>query len=384
MTATLRPMNLGEILDRTFQIYRKRFCAFVIVAAIPALIVQGLALADAFWFHLYSSAIRDNHWAPGVYMTQVVFVIGYYHFASFIGFLLFPVILKFVSGIVFNDETKIREGWRFFGVRWRSYLWLAVLKLLAELVIVEALTFVLFGLTMETLEALGAQSFLEAGPSLMIAGLWFAAGFVAFLWVGSALSLAIPSAAFENLKAFRALRRSWILTRGSRWRIALTWVALATASWIFSVSIEWTLRFIVISAVRFTHARWISYTLYPILSQTINMVLAALLESIYPIAVTLFYYDQRIRHEGCDIERMMESAGLNSPVTVPHDEGALAHADATEPAREGSSVFKGTVLAAILAAAPSWSRPRWSRRRWSALAARTTRRWTNIASIWLP
>jgi hypothetical protein len=34
---------------------------------------------------------------------------------------------------------------------------------------------------------------------------------------------------------------------------------------------------------------------------------------IYPIAITLFYYDQRIRLEGYDIERMMDAAGMNAP-----------------------------------------------------------------------
>jgi len=54
MTATLRPMNLGEILDRTFQIYRKQFWAFVVVAAVPALVVHGrndmlVPVADSVW-----------------------------------------------------------------------------------------------------------------------------------------------------------------------------------------------------------------------------------------------------------------------------------------------------------------------------------------------
>lgn len=35
--------------------------------------------------------------------------------------------------------------------------------------------------------------------------------------------------------------------------------------------------------------------------------------TLYPIAVTLFYYDQRIRREGYDIERMMDAAGMNAP-----------------------------------------------------------------------
>jgi hypothetical protein len=42
MTATLRPMNLGEILDRTFQIYRARFWVFLGIAALPAVGCWGL------------------------------------------------------------------------------------------------------------------------------------------------------------------------------------------------------------------------------------------------------------------------------------------------------------------------------------------------------
>jgi hypothetical protein len=32
---------------------------------------------------------------------------------------------------------------------------------------------------------------------------------------------------------------------------------------------------------------------------------------------TLLYYDQRIRREGYDVERMMQSAGLNAELFVP-------------------------------------------------------------------
>ncbi len=46
---------------------------------------------------------------------------------------------------------------------------------------------------------------------------------------------------------------------------------------------------------------------------------------LYPIAVTLFYYDQRIRREEYDIERMMETAGLNlSSAPADLDDVSLA------------------------------------------------------------
>jgi hypothetical protein len=49
-----------------------------------------------------------------------------------------------------------------------------------------------------------------------------------------------------------------------------------------------------------------------------------------PVALTLLYYDQRIRHEGYDIERMMDAAGLNAPPTPPSGEAPPAPAEPVE------------------------------------------------------
>jgi hypothetical protein len=46
MKANLRPMNLGEILDRTFQIYRAKFLVFAGIAALAAILVAAQARAD--------------------------------------------------------------------------------------------------------------------------------------------------------------------------------------------------------------------------------------------------------------------------------------------------------------------------------------------------
>jgi hypothetical protein len=41
---------------------------------------------------------------------------------------------------------------------------------------------------------------------------------------------------------------------------------------------------------------------------------------IFPIALTLFYYDQRMRLEGYDIERMIHDAGLHAPALAAKEE----------------------------------------------------------------
>ena len=62
------------------------------------------------------------------------------------------------------------------------------------------------------------------------------------------------------------------------------------------------------------------------MSAPINAVIAPF----YPIAMTLIYYDQRIRREGYDIERMMQAAGMNAPLAPPAGVRAAAPDEASE------------------------------------------------------
>jgi hypothetical protein len=45
-----------------------------------------------------------------------------------------------------------------------------------------------------------------------------------------------------------------------------------------------------------------------------SFAVQALVRPVYGIALVIFYYDQRIRKEGFDIEWMMQQAGLTPPV----------------------------------------------------------------------
>jgi hypothetical protein len=48
-----------------------------------------------------------------------------------------------------------------------------------------------------------------------------------------------------------------------------------------------------------------------------NFAVQSLITPVYATALALFYYDQRIRKEGFDIEWMMQAAGLTAPETPP-------------------------------------------------------------------
>jgi len=65
-----------------------------------------------------------------------------------------------------------------------------------------------------------------------------------------------------------------------------------------------------------------------ILNFLINFALQTLITPVYITALVLFYYDQRIRTEGYDIEWMMAQAGLTSMQPLP---GAEQFGTASEP-----------------------------------------------------
>ena len=54
-----------------------------------------------------------------------------------------------------------------------------------------------------------------------------------------------------------------------------------------------------------------------VVAQIGSFLTSALIGPIYAIGLTLFYYDQRIRKEGFDIEWMMQAAGLSPQIELP-------------------------------------------------------------------
>jgi uncharacterized membrane protein len=126
-------------------------------------------------------------------------------------------------------------------------------------------------------------------------------------------SLAIPACTVENLTARAAIRRSIQLSKGSRGRIFM----LGLLALIIQVGLTGiTQGFFIFAGLK-------HHGVVPIWMSVLQQFLAFLTNTfvgpIYATGFTLFYYDQRVRKEGYDIERMMLTAGMSPsmPVTAP-------------------------------------------------------------------
>jgi len=313
VTAPLRPMNLGEILDRTFQIYRSRSLVFAGIAALPALAMMGLHMAPDRWLHGPSTVYLSRR---GVTLWNLAVSLGFYHVASFLALLFFPAQIHVTSATFFGERSSILAALRFSIARWRSYLWIAVLKLTAGLVIPEILVLavILGEFTIAAIAgSLNSPEVFGGGAAVLVVALPVIAGCVLFVWVGSCFSLAVPACALEDLSGFNSLRRSWTLSKHSRARTMFTWLMIVVFSSLLMYCLEWLFRWIFVDLCHGFAPGAATRNLYVPSVYFLRAMVSTITGPIYPIAITLFYYDQRIRLEGYDIERMMDAAGMNAP-----------------------------------------------------------------------
>jgi hypothetical protein len=153
----------------------------------------------------------------------------------------------------------------------------------------------------------------EAAVAIVVAGVIF---FLLLIPVGVytvlmslRYSLAIPASVVENMKARVAIRRSIELAKGSWGRIFLLALLVGV---IKLVLVGVTQAFVFVAAIK--HPGQPLGPGISALSQIIGFFTNTFLGPIWAAGITLFYYDQRVRKEGYDIEWMMQAAGLTVPV----------------------------------------------------------------------
>jgi hypothetical protein len=315
-----RPLNLGEILDRTVQLYRDRFLVYLGVAIIPTgvlLIFGGGIFLGFAWF---GAGTRNGPLLFNMPATSFVAML----FVVLMALVALPVMLGVsslsaaamnhaVAGALAGTRPGIRgsfaEAWR----RGWQYVWLYLLQALMVWIAPMA---VWFG-ALTLLTALLAINHGRPDPSAgALVGLMTLAGFMAVagyaLWMLLCTSLAFPGCVVENMSAWKAIRRSFRLSKGTRGRIFVLYL-LGYALGIIVSMVSGLMLLIVVALIPGMNS--------PQKAQTVGVAMVflfygssfavqACIKPVYAIALMLFYYDQRIRNEGFDIEWMMERAGL--------------------------------------------------------------------------
>jgi hypothetical protein len=264
VTLTLRPLTIGELLDRTFVYYRQHLMMFVGIAALPHLFVLVYQIAVL--------TLRPT--GPGAALAPLL--------GAAVGFIAstfsYGAIVIAVSEIQLDRPIDIGEAF----ARIRSQV--------GEVIVLS----------------------LNIGVRVLIGTILL---IVPGILQALKYALAIPVAILEQDGVSASLSRSADLTRGDRGRIFVIYLLFAVLFLVLTMLWQVPAMFM----LGFRSARtgvpptWTAQTV--ILFG--GFITEALLSPIMTIGLTLVYYDERVRKEAFDLEHMMHEIDRKAGDSAP-------------------------------------------------------------------
>jgi len=259
----MRPLEIGDLLDETFRMYRRHFLLFAgisVILAIPSAALVGLVFAS---------------------LSSVVGETGQTDFAAFTPFLeslgaaviVSVVILPFTQGAVMYAACEsalgrpVTAGGVFVGVLRRYFPLLGY--------------WLLFALT----------GYLAAALCLVPLVLW--------AWVFVLWSVATPAMFVENIGLAAAMSRSRYLVQGRWWRTFLVLLLMVVVWYLSRVALG---AFLQLGQVLLTNV--FSPFIVSAIALAGSQLVGALVTPVLQITIVLIYFDLRVRREALDLFQM--------------------------------------------------------------------------------
>jgi hypothetical protein len=330
MESNLRPMSLGEILDRTAQLYRTHFLLFAGIFAVYSgvLLVLGLVQIGV------NELLKAQHVTGTMLWTIVFSVVVNWPVMILILGVSTAAISRAVAWVHLGEPATIRGAYDSILPRLGRYLWLMAIIAFRVWTPLAVLYAGFFGLSAHygAFNGIGGSPVAAAQPAfannpqeaiffvgmMAIIILLMIPAFIYAILMSLRYSLAIPACVVEKMNARVAIRRSIELARGSWGRIFL----LALLIGVIKFGLVMVTQIFVFVAA-FKHPGQLPGPGISSLSQVIGFFTNTFLGPIWATGITLFYFDQRVRKEGYDIEWMMQAAGLTAP--EPQQNQRAAH-----------------------------------------------------------
>jgi hypothetical protein len=255
MTRTLRPLSLGGLLDETFNIYRRNFLLFVGISAIPNLVLLLLQLV------VQGSDLGDTRPNSGL---SVLASLTSAFASMFVNSIVTAATTLGVSDIYLEIPTSM----------------VACFSRVAH----KALRVFYVSFVVGLIVALG--TLLCIIPGIYWAGVY---------------GIAMPVVVLEYTTGSESLARSKHLTEGSIGRVIVVYflTSIFTALMVLALNEGAAL----LGSTVFNGRGVLSGKMVEEILATVGEILFG---PVTAIALTLVYYDQRVRKEAFDIEHMMD------------------------------------------------------------------------------
>ncbi len=332
----LRPMNLGDILDTIFRLYRNNLFTFIGIVAlvqIPIIIFQ-IALNMAFNQGVTSDMVGLMHAARSFDWERDSLTDLPIHnlLAFFASLLLFAAIQGIIAQQIINGALAHAISHRYhnqpistlsaYSLGMRRILSLVAAGLFISIImglVIVVLSVVLGGCvgTFMVMAPTQESGFLASFISLFLVILIVLLILVAVACVAILFLFVTQAIVLEGYGPLRAMSRSIQLVRGGFWRvvgIVLTlYILIQVITLIPSSALGGAIGLIFDDPIKDMMMRQTLTTLVSYLAQI--LVLPLLL-----IGYTLLYYDLRIRREGYDLQLQLET--ISADTTRPYPQSA--------------------------------------------------------------
>jgi len=251
----LRPLALGELLDKTFTLYRNNFALFFGISAVAGIFVLAINIAQLAVMPSAGGSATPAEIAAGAGLVLLFTLVGLIAYLVAYAYSLAATVYA-VSDLHLGRPASIQSAL----LRAKGKLW--------KLIVLQ----ILLGI------ATGIGFMLLIIPGILILCKY---------------ALSVPAAVLEDLTWRPATERSGVLTAGTWGRIfmiyCLSFLLTYIAVFIFQLPLQ--------------------LMGMPVLSVVGNFLASTLVAPVATIALSLQYYDARVRKEAFDLQHMMQALG---------------------------------------------------------------------------
>ena len=326
---SLVPLGAGDLIDRAVRFYRQNFWTLILIAAPP--IVVG-TLVSVGWTiigrELFSIGAQRN--AGDLFF--------YYLFSGFGGIVIWIIETiatltvmggasrNFVRHLLFGEPLSFRETYRNAGSRLGGLI--AASLIIAFLIAFIGSTVFYFGILFASIAVVVVVAAFSFSPllivvvaSVLVLAISLGTGWLFFL-AASRFAYVPQVMLVEGQGVFAAIARSTALASGNVKRLAalfvFTIVAAYSALSLLYIPLAWYAYLEGVPIFNFSFDADLIPAWYAIAGQFVWQTSFILLSPVWMIGLCLLYVDERVRHEGYDIE-LLAAQRLGEIPGVPSD-----------------------------------------------------------------
>ena len=304
------PLGAGDLIDRAVRLYRRHLFTLMRIAAPPVIVT---ATGSVLWTVSTRGVVNTPDTPTFALYGFLIFISG----LVIVGGHLFSLIVmggasrNLVTHLLWNEPVLARTTyaavrsrfWSLFGATLLVMLWLFLAAMVGFFGFYIVVIFISLGIVFMTQWApiwmtvlVGVIGF-TAGTALALWLFFFIAGKVAY----------VPQVLLvEGKSVFESIGRSFSLAKGNVRRLmAMTFfITFATYSalMILVIPLGWYGYINGIDPSPLNQAQWPAW--YAIGYSVIEPLSSILLAPVWMLGMSLLYVDERVRHEGYDIELM--------------------------------------------------------------------------------